>query len=280
MNKIFLNIALIISLSITFTSCTEEIELELNDSFVRLVVEGNITSDSATQNIILSKTSSYFSTQAKPMVGGAIISVTNGASTYDFEEIIGQPGIYKSKQAFAGKPGETYNLLIKNVDLDDDNGLKTYEAKEIMKSPLTIDSLYAIPINFFGNQGYRIFGFAQEPATLGDFYLWRYYINGQLATDTLYEITFNSDQLVNGNYLSNLELGFIFDGQAGDTLTLETNSITEDYFNYVISFFIETQWSGGGGFSGPPANIKTNINNGATGYFNTEARTRISIVLP
>jgi len=74
-------------------------------------------------------------------------------------------------------------------------------------------------------------------------------------------------------------MGFIEEGNSGDTLTVETNSITENYYNYIISFFLETKWSSAS-FGGPPANIETNINNGAVGYFNTEARTRISYILP
>ena len=114
---------------------------------------------------------------------------------------------------------------------------------------------------------------------MDDYYLWRYFINGKLITDTLEKTTFASDEIVNGNYLYNFEMGFITDGATGDTLTVETNSITKDYYNFIISFFYETKWSSAP-FAGPPANIKTNIDNGAVGYFNTEARTRISIILP
>lgn len=278
LNKIY--ILLIISISAIFSSCTEEIDLELNESFARLVVEGNISTDTMLQQINLSKSTSYFYNQKPPIISGGIVKVTDGLNTYNFSELPDQPGTYQSDQVFAGVQGATYDLSIENVDLGDNSGIKTYKAQEKMKSILVIDSIYAIPANFFGIQGYRVFGFAQEPATEGDFYIWRYYVNSKLITDTLDKTTFGSDQLVNGNYLSNLELGFFREGKPGDTLTVETNSVTEDYFNYIITFFIETSWSGGGGFGGPPANIRTNINNGAVGYYNTEARSKISIILP
>jgi len=57
----------------------------------------------------------------------------------------------------------------------------------------------------------------------------------------------------------------IFDYQ-GDTITFEINGITEDYYNYIVEaqsqVFPQTPL-----FSGPPANIRTNIDNGAIGFF-------------
>lgn len=270
---------LFISYLTLFSSCTEKINLELNDSFTRLVLEGNITTDSVKQQIKLTKSTSYFYNQQPPALVGADVKVTDGNMIYSYSETPANSGIYISDNAFAGKSGNNYQLLINNVDLGDNTGIKNYKAEENMKNVLTIDSLYAIEANIFGIKGYRVFGFVQEPPTAGDFYLWRYYVNGKLITDTLNETTFASDQLVNGNYLTNFEMGFITDGNSGDTLTVETNSITENYFNFIITFFIETQWSGGG-FGGPPANIQTNINNGAVGYFSTQARSRIQTILP
>jgi hypothetical protein len=265
-------------MALLLSSCQEEIDLELNDSFTRLVVEGNITTDSAQQKIMLSTSSSYFSNEKAPIVSGAQIQVFDGNQSYPYVEDPNNPGTYYSQQILKGNPGTRYELKIDNVDLGEGENA-SYTATETMKVPMIVDSIYAIPTEFFGIQGYRVFGFAQEPPTVGDFYMWRYYVNGKLVTDTLSKLTFGSDELLNGNYVQNLELGFFDEGLPGDTLTVETNTITEGYYNFIISFIIETIFSGGG-FSGPPANIKTNLDNGAVGYFNTEARSSISIVLP
>jgi hypothetical protein len=265
-------------MALLLSSCQEEIDLELNDSFTRLVVEGNITTDSAQQKIMLSTSSSYFSNEKAPIVSGAQIQVFDGNQSYPYVEDPNNPGTYYSQQILKGNPGTRYELKIDNVDLGEGENA-SYTATETMKVPMIVDSIYAIPTEFFGIQGYRVFGFAQEPPTVGDFYMWRYYVNGKLVTDTLSKLTFGSDELLNGNYVQNLELGFFDEGLPGDTLTVETNTITEEYYNFIISFIIETIFSGGG-FSGPPANIKTNLDNGAVGYFNTEARSSISIVLP
>ncbi len=262
-----------------FTSCTEEIDLELNDSFTRLVVEGNIGTDTVNQKIRLTKSTSYFYNQEPPVIQGASVKVSDGTTIYNFIEDLNNPGYYISENPFAGVPGKTYSLDIQNVALEQNGDVQSYKAEETMKQILIIDSIYAVRVNIFGNDGYIVYGFAQEPATPKDFYMWRYYVNNRLITDTIDKVTFGSDEFVNGNYLSNLELGFFTEGKPGDTLTVETNTITEDYYEFIITFMIETQFSGGG-FTGPPANIKSNISNGAVGYFNTEARSKISTILP
>lgn len=273
----------LMALSALLFSCQEEIDLELNDSFTRLVVEGKITTDSIEQKVVLSTTSSYFSNEEAPRVTGAQVSVSDGNQIFAFVENPNNLGSYYSQEKFKGIPGATYELRIDNADLGDGNGPQSYSATDVMKTPMYVDSVKAIYIDdYFGRKGYRIFGFAQESPTPGDFYIWKYYINNVLVTDTLSEVTFASDELVNGSYVSNLEVGFLSleEGKPGDTLSVETNCVSESYFSFFVSFLSETRWSGGGGFSGPPANVETNMNNGAVGFFNTEAKTRISIILP
>jgi len=277
-NKIISGLYILLLISL-MSSCTEEIDLKLNEGNTRLVVEGCITTDTIQQKVMLTKSTSYFYGESAPVISGAKVKISTGNQLYEFSEVPPQSGIYYSDLPFSGKQNETYDLVITNVDLNADGNLQSYFASEKMKNYLVIDSIYAQEVNFHGKQGYMIFGFAQEPPTKDDYYMWRYYVNGQLITDTMNKITFASDQLINGNYLKDFQMGFIEEANTGDTLLVETNSITEDYFNYIISFFLETEWSSGS-FGGPPANINTNINNGAVGYFNTEARTKISLVLP
>ena len=52
----------------------------------------------------------------------------------------------------------------------------------------------------------------------------------------------------------------------GDTVTVEMNSIGTDYANFIWEAQSEVKGSNPL-FSGPPANVKGNIDNGATGFF-------------
>ncbi|MGC9341509.1 MAG: DUF4249 family protein, partial [Bacteroidales bacterium] len=67
--------------------------------------------------------------------------------------------------------------------------------------------------------------------------------------------------------------------EPGDTVTFEANSITEEYYN----FLVEAQSESFGQnplFSGPPANISSNVSNGALGFFTAYSLTRSSRIVP
>ena len=63
----------------------------------------------------------------------------------------------------------------------------------------------------------------------------------------------------------------------GDTITFELNGITEEYYNYVIEaqsqIFPQTPL-----FSGPPANVSSNISNNAIGFFAAYSVARSSVI--
>ncbi len=268
---------LVIALLTVFYGCTEEIDLKLNDSFPRLVVEGHISTDTVYQKVILSKTAAYLGDVKVPAVSGANIKVSDGQHEYLFVPSGFQQGVYYSQLRFAGIPGKTYRISISNVDIDGDGKSETYHAEDKMKNFFYVDSLQSVKEERNGQTFFHIYGFAQEPPTPGDFYMFRYYVNGTLISDSLDEYRLYNDEFVNGNYLSHIPMGTVR-AKVGDTLTIESNSISEGFFNFFLSFLFETVYSGNA-FSGPPANIESNLDNGALGYFGTEARTRFYYIL-
>ena len=64
-----------------------------------------------------------------------------------------------------------------------------------------------------------------------------------------------------------------------DTILVETRSLSRNYYNFLVTFMLETVWNQGGG-AGPPANIKGNISNGALGYFSAHSVSRNSAIVP
>ncbi|MBK7030017.1 MAG: DUF4249 family protein [Bacteroidales bacterium] len=71
---------------ILLSSCTERIEIELEDDFARLVVEGAITTDTMPHTIKLTTTSSYYYNQPAPVVQHAIVSISDGTETFLLNE--------------------------------------------------------------------------------------------------------------------------------------------------------------------------------------------------
>lgn len=278
--KKFLNIIGLFLLIYSLTSCTEEIDLELNESYTRLVVEGHFSDSDSTHFVKLSKSSSYFNPDKTEYISGANVSISDElGSIIQLNESSNQKGLYLAPQNQKGEKDTEYTLLIENVDIDENGDFEKYEARGKIKHPLEIDSVRVLKDEIFGVEGFRIFGYAQEPASFGDFYLFKYYINGVLSTDTLSENVFTDDATVNGNYINGLEIYFIQDANSGDTITIEAQSITEEYYDFIISFMLETEWQAGA-FGGPPANVQTNISNNALGFFSTTSNSYITFILP
>ena len=87
------------------SACTEKIDIELDSTYARLVVEGEITSDSIKHFVMLSITSDYFSNMQAPGVQGALVEFTFNDETIQLVENAEQPGLYETPYAFKGQIG-------------------------------------------------------------------------------------------------------------------------------------------------------------------------------
>lgn len=261
---------IISALSLSLWNCTERIELELDSTFVRLVVEGYVTTDTMAHWVKLSKTRDYFYNQAAPSVSGADVHIDDGHTVHVLRESDTLPGWYSTSHDYFGIPGRTYTLNISNVDVNEDGKPEEYSAASMMNPVNPIDS---IKLEYFDTffTGYQVKVWAWDSPD-PDWYAFKVWKNGILLTDTLTEMIVQDDQFFNGNYTHGIPSQFLSDDKpeevvvVGDTITFEINGITEDYYNYIneaqSQVFPQTPL-----FSGPPANIRSNIDNDAIGFF-------------
>lgn len=269
---------------VVFSSCEEKIELELDENYTRIVVEGEITTEQKAHLVKLTTSSSYFYNEKAPPVTAAQVSISDDqGNVFEMAEIPDESGMYYTDLLVAGVVGNTYTLIIDGVDVDQDGKDEGYEATEKLLPQLPLDSLtfeYTETVIRGGEEikGYAVNIWGQENPTPGDYYQWRYFKNGVLETDTISEYAIVDDQLVNGNYIVEFTV-FIAQAQPGDTILVESRSMTKEYYEFIVSFMLETVW-GGGGFGGPPANIKTNVSNGGLGWFNASFVSRVQGVVP
>jgi len=278
----FIKTLLLISLlSILTFSCTERIDIELDDSYVRLVVDGSITTDTMVHTVELSSTSSYYYNKPAPPVTGAEVSITDGTQTFSLTE--NSPGIYQTAPSVYGVPGKTYSL---NIKLASEIGGQTdYFATSTIYpiSPLDSVSLLFHP-EWSANGIWEVKCYVQEPPTT-DFYRFMIYKEQVLLTDTLDEWFVTDDMFFNGNYTNGATIAYLQQGSEqeslipGDIVTAEINSIGKDYFSFVAEAQAELRGSNPL-FSGPPANVKGNLSNGAVGFFSAYSVTRSSAKVP
>jgi hypothetical protein len=265
-------------LCIMIISCTERIDIELDESSVRLVVEGSVTTDTMAHKIVLTKTTSYFYDQESPSVQGASVSITAGERNIQLLEK--NPGEYYTDSTYFGLEGLTYKLKI--ILASPVGGHTEYLASAYMSNSVRIDSANLIFHPEWSDSGfYEVQCYLKDPPT-NDFYRFLIYKNGKMLSDTLDEWFVTDDRFFNGSYINGAGVAFLDQGseneklEAGDEITLELNILEQDYAGFLWDAQSELRGSNPL-FSGPPANVKGNISNGAIGFFAAYTTSRIRI---
>lgn len=254
------------------SSCTERIEVELDDTYTRLVVDGEITSDDTrTHKIVLSKSTSYFYNQPPPPVTGADVMVKDdGGEVVLLSEA--NPGVYQLPEGFRAVTGKTYTL---DIQLDEEiNGLANYTATTT--APNIGDTVW-IDLKFepdFGDKGFYIVQCYYWDPIGPNWYMFDIYKNDTLLTDSLNKKQVVDDRFYDGGFTNGIGVGYLDQSnkreklRPGDVITFQAASITEGYANYIWRVQEEVGFSTPL-FSGPPANVVGNLSDGAIGYFPT-----------
>lgn len=274
MRRIF---AYMILLSLATGACTERIELNLDETYTRLVVDGGISNDTGAYRVALTKTADYFYNEPAPRVINALAVITDGTGTYPLHETEpGISGIYETDSLFYGVIGETYTLNITLAEPIDNS--TAYSSRCRMANVPRLDSIQVAFQPDWGPDGiWEIRVFALEPANEVNYYMFHYYRNDTLMTDSIWKIAISDDKYINGSYINGLAAVYINNANAwetlkpGDKVTLKMSGITREYYDFIY----QVQLSGFNipFFSGPPANVQGNIDNGGIGFFSAYSNT-------
>lgn len=252
----------VIIISIFFQSCEEVINVDLDTAPPRLVIDAAINWQKGTfgneQKIILSTTTSFYSSVI-PKVFGANVTIKDSKnSNYTFVEIP-NTGEYVCND-FKPALGETYTLtVIYNT--------QTYIATEIMQSVTPIEAIIPNKEGGFSGKDYEIQVSFQDPSEK-NFYMAQFLTDFYQFPD--YSIT--KDEFTNGNlkawYFSDEDL------KIGTKIAIKHYGISQSYYEYMNKIISISNTSGGGSpFQTPPATVRgnivnqTNVNNYALGYF-------------
>ncbi len=280
MKKIFL--AIVILSSFAFTACEDVIDVELNQGQTLLVIDGMITNEVKAQKIKLSSTAAYFDNKKTPTVSGAFVELKEYdaagvlLNTDTLVENTPNSGEYFTQKITAGSIGNRYDLTVRALG-------ETYTASSTMQRIPPIDSLtfkyetYNVP----ELTGWHAFYNGPEIPGIGDNYLFRIYRNGKQYNNPN-QIYFASDELVDGNYIGNVDLTpEVF--EQGDTIMVELYTMNKDQYYFFVE--LARQVNNGGIFASPPANVRTNIYNNTTqgkkavGYFSANAMNRATEII-
>lgn len=279
--KIFKFFLFLFIVTVLFQQCTEKMDIELDESYSRLVVEARLSTDTTIHTIRLTKTSAYFSNSKPLPVSGADVKLFDGNQYIVFAENLSEPGVYQTLPNTYGVVGRTYNLIIKNIDIDNDGTIEEYTSQSTIYPINQIDSIGTKYYSDF--KAWEIQCYVLDPPT-EDYYLFNIYKNNVLMTDTLSEPFVVDDKLYNGNYTNGIGVGYLRDRKTGekanigDSVMLEIWRINKDFYKFMMEFR-QTIQPQNPLFSGPPANVKGNISNGAIGYFAAYSITRAKNII-
>ena len=268
--KYIFKINLILLAGLIITSCTERIDVKLDDTYTRLVVDGQLLSDdSIRQSISLTESTSYFYNQPPPPVRNADVKVMDDAGNIILlsEE---SPGKYFLPEGFKAEIGTTYTLDIELAEEID--GETNYTATT--STPFINDTVY-IELQYepdFGDKGYYIVKCYYWDPLGPNWYMFNIYKNDTLLTDTLNKKQIVDDRFYDGGFTNGIGVGYLNQSnkretlRPGDVITFQACSVTEGYANYIWQVQEEVSFSTPL-FSGPPANVYGNLSGGAVGYF-------------
>jgi hypothetical protein len=179
-------------------------------------------------------------------------------------------GIYEPDSGFIGNNGKTYAV---SIELAEPVGGKSdYQASAPLLPVTALDSIATSFHPEWGPNGiWTVKLWAQEPANEKNYYLFNLYKNGKLITDTLTKKVVSDDRFYNGSYMNGVDVIYLNNENPwetlhpGDSIVLQMSAISEEYFNFIN----QVRQSGFSipFFSGPPANVQGNVNNGGIGFF-------------
>ena len=273
----------LIPLLLILCACTERVDLQSrSDYHDYLAVEATLTDQAEDpQQIILSRTISYFHTEAQPMVSGALVKVNDVI----FKEK--EAGIYEAPAGWRGEEGKEYKLRIRLAEGNE------YEAEATMPEPgfrmdavdyafagdktLGLDSLWTV----------GVWGYEKE---IDSYYLGTHAVNGVYQPMELAKVT--DDKFFNNNEVAGFPIEPLMQSEilrkqygdsykyleTGDVITLELWTLEKGYYEYLLALTMNSVSIPL--FTPQPANVPTNIRGEhVLGYFAVCPIARASVVV-
>ncbi len=271
-------------LALTFTSCEDVIDVDLEKGKERLVVDAslnwyrdypsNAMGSGANQEIVLTKTAGYYDREVK-VANGAVVTVTNT----DTDEIFtftedGATGIYKCTN-FKPFIGNTYTLSVSH-------GGEHYVSTSTIANTPVIDKIDQVKGGVFDKDKIVLNMHYKDKKDVENYYLLDYITSRSKRK----ELEVANDRFIDGN--STYEI-ISYDGddddkiKNGDVFNVEFFEIDKQYYQYLS--ILVNQVNSSGIFDPAPAEVKGNVINQtneeeyAYGYFRVVLGNKMEVVI-
>ncbi len=262
---------IVISSVFIFWSCEKTVLLDLNQMPSKIVIEGLVTNQPGYQFVKISRTSGFYESGQTPRVVDAVVSVEDDLGsefifTHNPNDHPDSTGYYFPATEFVGEIGRRYLL---QVFVDGEN----YQAEDQLFAVTDIDSLqYQINSDERSepkeeDKFYEVLLYAKEPQATTDYYLFKFYRNDSLKIYAPSDIYFADDKTL-GEEINGVPSPVYYAPE--DSARVEMYSLSREGYVFYSDLFNLLN-NDGGMFSPPPANSRTNLSNGALGFFHASA---------
>jgi len=232
--------------SLFIFSCEKVIDIDLNTSDPKVVIEAYISEGDSTQVVTITRTLNFDETVAFPSVTDAIVTVSdNQGNTASFTHF--GNGVY-ALQNYPGIPGRTYTITV-SVDG------KTYTANSTMPYPVLMNEVQVSLVPFGQDTFKLIVPVYNDPGNVPNYYAFLLFKNGEKQGP----FSLQDDQFTNGN--TSMQPLFIDQLELGDTIRVEMFGIEKKVWQYFNQLSVNT--SNGT----TPANPTSNFEGGCMGVF-------------
>ncbi len=253
-------------------SCTEKIEWELKYQEENLlVVEAKITNELKRHEVRLSKPLVEMNGIPEP-VSGAQVGINDGRVIHALREDPSNPGLYLTEPDFAGEVNRGYQLRIRYGD-------KLITAIAFMREVTPFQFMRPYPVQA-DPKLYEVYVSDSEGPSVVRMELDWSHVRGYTALSDdethalIYHYTLNS---VDVNRLFSPDQEHVR-FPPGTIVFREKESVSREYEEFLRGVLSETDWRGGV-FDVLPGNARTNLSEGAIGYFTAAAVIRDTVVI-
>lgn len=264
-------ILVLVAITVLLQACEKTIELDLEQTPSKIVIDALLTDREGYQFVKITRSVDFYGTGKSPRVTDAIVTIEDDQG--EVHHFVHNPGmhedsvgIYIPEIPFTGTVGYAYKLRVEI------NG-EVYEAEDQMYPVTKIDSIgYRIDVDERNDpeiegKYYETLFYAKEPPDTKDYYFFKMFRNDSLTYQNETDVYYSDDRFLAEN-IDGVPLPVYYG--VGDKAVMEMYSISRNGFIFFNDLF--SLLNNDGGIVGPPpANPRTNLSNGALGFFQVSA---------
>ena len=231
-------------------SCEDVIDVDLDNSEPRLVIEASINWIEGTagnaQDIRLSLTSPFFEETPSPVTTAEVFITSTNGMQFSFTQN-DEPGLYET-DSFVPQLNEAYTLTV-------NYNSNTYTSTAILEPVVPIDFVEQTMNGGFTGDDIEIKPNYTDPENEENFYFFSF----EAPVSTFPALEVYEDEFTDGNqvfaYYSEEDLN------PGDVVVIRSYGISERFYDFMFKLLSQTNSEVGGPFETQPATLRGNIVN-------------------